>query len=438
MKTVACALLFLALTSCKPSEESELKAIVGAILMDGTGGPPMSDSVVLIAGARIRAVGRRSEVPIPPGTQVFDGSGKFLVPGLIDVHVHLGTRAGPHFSASEYTREQIERNLNTYLYFGVTSVRSIGTERDAGFAVRSAEQQGSFASARLFTAGRGFTAPGGHPSQEIGSIARQTDDPADARRQVDELAGQHVDAIKIWVDDVHGRQPKVKPAVIEAILDQARKYRIPVTAHIYSLADTRFLVRNGAAGFLHMVQDTEEIDPAFLAELRNLQLVFDPTLVRQELAWLYARHPERLDDPDVKRAIDPDVIAAVRSQPASPASRDYEIACRNTRTLAAAGVPIAVGSDGGSASDFPGAMTHREMELLVECGLSPSEVITAATRNGALALRKLDDLGTLERGKLADMLLVSANPTVDVRNLRRIDRIMLNGRWVDRDGLKLR
>src|SRR5581483_11918551 len=150
-----------------------------------------------------------------------------------------------------------------------TSVRSIGTERDAGFAVRSAEQQGSFASARLFTAGRGFTAPGGHPSQEIGSIARQTDDPADARRQVDELAGQHVDAIKIWVDDVHGRQPKVKPAVIEAILDQARKYRIPVTAHIYSLADTRFLVRNGAAGFLHMVQDTEEIDPAFLAELRN-------------------------------------------------------------------------------------------------------------------------------------------------------------------------
>src|SRR5207245_2674426 len=145
----------------------------------------------------------------------------------------------------------------------------------------------------------GFTAVHGHPSQEIGDIARQTDDPEDARKQIAQLAAQQVDCIKIWVDDLHGRQPKIKRPVIDAILEEARKYNIPVTAHIATLADTEHLVASGAAGFLHMVRDTEDLDGAFLAKLRALKLPFAPTLVRQELAWLYSQHPERLDDPDV-------------------------------------------------------------------------------------------------------------------------------------------
>src|SRR6185369_13265363 len=113
-----------------------------------------------------------------------------------DLHVHLGTRGGPGFNAADYTRERVEKNLNAYLYYGVTTVRSVGTERDAGFAVRKAQRDGSLLSARLFTAGRGFTAVRGHPSQEVGEIARQTDDPDDARKQVAELAAQQVDCIK--------------------------------------------------------------------------------------------------------------------------------------------------------------------------------------------------------------------------------------------------
>ena len=106
--------------------------------------------------------------------------------------------------------------------------------------------------------------------------------------------------------------------------------------------------------------------------------------------------------------------------------------------MAVAGVPIGVGSDGGSSIDFPGSMTHRELELLVEAGLSPVEVITAATRNGALALRKLDELGTIEAGKRADLLLLNANPLEDVRNFRKIDQVMLDGEWVDRANLKFK
>src|SRR5436189_3694462 len=204
---LSCCLLA-SLTGCKLNEETKVKAIIGAVLIDGNGGPPITDSVVVISGSRIRAAGLRANVPIPAGSDKINGSGKFLTPGLIDVHVHLGTRAGPGFQAAEYTRERIEKNLNAYLYYGVTTVRSIGTERDAGFAVRKAERDGSLLTSRLFTAGRGFTAVGGHPSQEVGDIARQVDDPDAARKQVAELAAQQVDCIKIWVDDSGGR-PKI-------------------------------------------------------------------------------------------------------------------------------------------------------------------------------------------------------------------------------------
>jgi imidazolonepropionase-like amidohydrolase len=436
-------LVALFLASCKPPEESVQKAIIGAVLIDGTGGPPLSNSVVVVAGSRIRAVGNRANMPIPAGVEKINGVGKFLVPGLIDVHVHLGERAGPAYKAADYTRERIERNLNTYLYFGVTSVRSMGTDRKAGFDIRNAERSGQWLSARLFTAGRGFTAPGGHPSQEVGDVVIQTNSPEEARRQVDVLAAEQVDAIKIWVDDLRGKAPKIKPAVIDAILDQARKYNIPVTAHIYSLADTEHLVKAGSAGFLHMIRDTENIDPAFMANLRDLRIVFAPTLVRQEIDWLYAAHPERLDDPDVARSVDADVVAAAREAARtahpSPADREeFERARRNTRKLAAGGVLIGVGSDGGSGLDFPGLMTHREVELLVEAGLSPMDAIVAATRNGGLALRKGDELGTIEPGRRADLLLLSANPLEDVGNLRKIDRLMLDGEWVDRTTLKLK
>jgi imidazolonepropionase-like amidohydrolase len=411
------------------------------VLIDGNGGPPISDSVVIVAGSRIRATGPRANVPIPSGSEKINGSGKFIVPGLIDLHVHPGARGGPVYVGADHTGERIERNLNAYLYFGVTSVRSMGTDKDAAFAVRKAERDGALVTTRLFTAGKGFTAPGGPPTQEVGHIVNEPASPEEARRQVAELAAQHVDAIKVWVDGDLAH--KIKRPVIEAILDEARKYSIPVTAHIATLADTRHLVDNGAAGFLHMVRDTEDIPDDFMVRLRSLRIVFAPTLVRQELAWLYTEHPELLDDPEVARSVEADRIEGVRSAArgahASAAEREeYARAMRNTRKFAAAGIPIGVGSDGGSASDFPGLMTHREMALLAEAGLAPMEVITAATRNGALALGKLDELGTIEPGKRADLVLVGANPLEDVRNLRKIERVMLDGQWVDRASLQLK
>src|ERR1700704_5007467 len=143
MRFILGCCLLASLTGCKLNEESKVKAIIGAVLIDGNGGPPITDSVVVVSGSKIRSAGSRANVPIPAEADKINGSGKFLTPGLIDVHVHLGTRGGPGFQASDYTRERIEKNLKTYLYFGVTTVRSIGTDRDAGFAVRKAERDGA-------------------------------------------------------------------------------------------------------------------------------------------------------------------------------------------------------------------------------------------------------------------------------------------------------
>src|SRR5260221_1761124 len=201
MRVVLSCFILAALAGCKLNEETKVKAIIGAVLIDGNGAPPITDSVVVISGSRIRAAGLRANVAIPAGSDKINGSGKFLTPGLIDLHVHLGTRGGPGFQAADYTRERVEKNLNTYLYYGVTTVRSVGTERDAGFAVRKAERDGTLLSARLFTAGRGFTALRGHPSQEGGDLARHTDDPDYARQQVAQVAAQADECSQISTDE---------------------------------------------------------------------------------------------------------------------------------------------------------------------------------------------------------------------------------------------
>ncbi len=333
----------LCVTGCKPPEESQQKAIIGAILIDGTGGPPMSDSVVVVAGSRIRAVGNRTNMPIPAGVEKINGMGKFLVPGLIDLNARVGL------------------NTNAYLASGITTLRVFGQHNP--------EPGGQSPDANLF----------------LGATV-QAKSPEDARSEVDTLANRQASAILIPLD--------AKPAVADAILDEARKFNIPVTAEIDSLAATERLVRSGAAGFLHMIQDTEDIDPAFVTRLRDLRIVFTPVLV--------ATGPRDLLD----RAL------------------------RNAAKLAAGGVLIGTGSNSGRMQD--------ELELLAQAGLLPMDVIVAATRTGAFALHKSDEMGTIEPNHYADLMLVTANPLEDVRNLRKIDRVMLHGEWVDREHLVLK
>jgi imidazolonepropionase-like amidohydrolase len=315
--------LLAALTGCKPNEVSKTTAIIGAVLIDGNGGPPITDSVVVIAGSHIRSAGLRANVAIPADADKINGSGKFLIPGLIDLYCANNGRFDP----------------------GVTTTR-------------------------LTAAGREFTG--------------QITDPDVAKRKVTEFAAEGADFLFIRADD--GR---LNPVVADAVLDEARKTNLPVTASVTTLAQAEQLVKSGAGGFVRMITDTEDLDHAFLAKLRALNIVFTPLLTM---------------------------------------TRSDARALRNTKRMAAAGVPIGVGS--GSSG------IQQELELLVEAGLSPLEVTTAATRNGAVALQKLAELGTIEAKKRANLVLLNANPLEDVRNFQKIDRVIVDGAYLTMPSLR--
>jgi imidazolonepropionase-like amidohydrolase len=282
-------------------DESHMKAIIGAVLIDGLGGPPLSDSVVVVSGDRIREAGARSTVAIPAEADKIDGAGKFLVPALLDVYAQ-------------------------------------GVEAD------------------------NFTA--GHPATAEA-----------ARAQVTRLAARKAAAIHLWNMD---------PPVAQAALEAARDAGIPAIGHVSTQAGVRSLVEGGAAGFVGMIADTENLDPALVARLRDLRIFFAPAL--------------------------------------ATAGPTAGIAGRNTRRLFAAGVPIAVASNG--------ADPNREIELLVEAGMPPFDVIVAATRNSAAALGQLDRAGAIQAGRRADLLLLSANPGEEIRNLRKVVLRMSAGNWV--------
>jgi imidazolonepropionase-like amidohydrolase len=300
-RRAALFLLASAMCACRPTEESHMKAIIGAVLIDGLGGPPLSDSVVVVAGSRIREAGVPSTVAIPEEADKIDGSGKFLLPALIDAY---------------------------------------STSADAD----------------------NFTA--GHP-----------DTPEAAGNQVARSAGRKARAIHLW---------KIDPAVAQAALEAARDAGLPAIGHVSTQAEVRSLVDGGAAGFIGMIADTEDLDPVLVARLRALRTFLAPALVT--------------------------------------AGATVETTMRNTRRLFAAGVPIAAASNGGDL--------NRETELLVEAGIPPLDVIVSATRNSAAASGQLDQAGTIQAGKRADLLLVSANPGEDIRNLRRVVLRMSAGNWV--------
>lgn len=282
---------------------------MGAVLVDGAGGPPVSNSILMISGSRIAAAGPRTAFVIPQNTEEIDGSGKFVVPAPIGVYMRTGNSV---------------------------------------------------------------TATAGGETLSAGVITANTT-PADAHRQMGEFGAAH--RYIAVLDDV----PR---ATEEAALEAGRRNQLPVFAQVSKLADAQRLVAAGAAGFVGMITDTGNIDRAFVAKMRDLRVVWIPNLSHQPAASL-------------------------------------EMAKRNTMQLASAGVPIAVC-----------CLDGREMELLVETGMSPGDVIVAATRIGASVVRKTADLGTLTPGKFADLWMLPKNPLEDVRNLHGPGiRKMRRGEW---------
>ncbi|MDE0081161.1 MAG: amidohydrolase family protein [Gammaproteobacteria bacterium] len=410
-RTAAALLPLLAATvSCSGGENtpaaggaSGATVFEGARLITGTGGAPVEDAVFVVEDGRFTAVGPSGAVEIPEGAARVDLAGKTVVPAFVNAHMHLPSG-----------RDELVLALRHNAYYGASAVVSLGSDAgDVPFQVRNEAIPGA---ARFLTAGRGITRP--EPGRS--DVPFWIETAEEGRAAIRELAAQEVDIVKIWVDDRGGQYEKLTPEMYAAIIDEAHRSGLTVAAHIFNLEDAKGLLRAGIDAFAHGVRD-RDVDEEFLA-LAGSGLVYVPNLpdpgVARDLGWL---------DGTVPPAVLAEMQAAATDRP--EAADAYGIQARNLVRAAGAGITIAFGTDGGS----PWAL-HLEMEDMVRAGLSPEEVIVAATRTSAEFLG-LTDLGTVEAGKSADFVVLDANPLEDITNTREISSVYLGGAMVDREGL---
>jgi imidazolonepropionase-like amidohydrolase len=399
---------FVSLT-VEAQEAGNVTVFEGARLIDGNGGTPIEDAIFSVQGDRIIAIGRKGEVVIPVGVIRIDLTGKTVIPAIIDTHKHL---------AGE--REKLISQLQELASYGVGTVLSLGLDNsEVLYQIRNEMIPGA---AQYLTAGRGITMPEpGRSESAYGTppAAYWITSVEQGREAVREQAAKGVDFIKIWVDDRNGKYEKMSPSMYAAIIDEAHKHGLKVAAHIHHLEDAKGLLRAGIDVFAHDIRDQD---------------------VDNELINLFHEHPEVFMAPNLpdegvsidmsllRSVIPDDVMETIQTDYAGTvADREiYQIQARNLAALNEAGVKIAFGTDGREMYEV-----FIEMENMVAAGMTPFEVITAATRTSA-ELLGLDDVGTLEAGKRADFIVLNANPLDNIINTRRIVSVYLRGKEINR------
>jgi len=409
----------------------------GARLIDGTGRPAIENSVLVIEGKQIVSAGKAGAVSIPKDAAVEDVSGKTIMPAIINLHGHLGlSNNGADSAAGHYTEENVAKQLNKYLSYGVATMASFGQDDDLIFSIRDDQHAGKIGGARFFAAGRGFLEPGkANPADH--RYRPQT--PEEARADVRELATHHPDYLKMWVDDGLGHGTKMKPEIYRAIIDEAHKQHFRAFAHEYYLADAKSLLAAGLDGFAHSIRD-QAVDNELIAAMKARGVFLIPTLVRDEVLFAYADNLKWVDDPFFQAGLEPGALAIIRSpQTVDKIRQDpdiakyragLEMAKKNLKALSDAGVKIAFGTDSGIPTRFPGYLEHRELQLMVEAGLTPMQAIVAATGTNAEILGGAKQFGTLQAGRAAEFIVLDANPLDDIHNTEKVSAVWQAGKPV--------
>ena len=406
--------------------------------------------MLVIQDARIVAVGDQTlGVELPAGARTVDVKGCTIIPGLISAHSHLGLVKGAAVASSEnYTRENVGRQLAQYEAYGITAVMSLGVNRDVLYGWREEQRRGELPGADIFTADRGLGVPDGVPPFSVpGDQVYRPTTSEQARADVREMAARHPDLIKVWLDDNFGTMPKMSPDVYGSVIneahaavDEAHQHGLRVAAHLFYLDDAKALVAAGVDVLAHSVRD-QRVDEALIARMRERKVAYIPTLALDESQYVYAEHPSWMDSPFFTRAIDPALLASwlspeyaskLRSSLNTARNRGaHARAMQNVKILHDAGISVAMGTDSGAMpTRIAGFDEHRELQLLVEAGLTPMDALVCATLHSAEVIGQEKDRGTLQPGKRADFVVLSDNPLDDIRNTTHIASIWHGGRRV--------
>jgi imidazolonepropionase-like amidohydrolase len=438
-------IVFLIFFSCFVHAEKRNLLIEDVVLIDGTGRPAIEHASVMVAGERISEIRRgKFSDSERKKAQTINAKGKYLIPGLMDIHIHLvgGVKVSKEgLREASIDMQKGTRALNGYLYSGVTSVYDSGNIPEFIFALRNQERAGRIQSPRIFATGGIVTYPGSHGS---GAGATLVDDWPEAKSSLNEHLKYQPDIVKLTLEErgwgARPMIPLLPLPLMEHIIGYYNDKGIRATAHTPSEIRAKQAIFAGIDSLSHPVI-TGPISESFPGFMAAKKIPMATTLTIGENYSRLAEHPEYLDQALYQAVLTKDEIKKLKNE----TSAEYRertwtwwmkimtpIAQENLRKLNAGGAVIALGTDQSS-----GPAVHREMELLVAAGIPTSDVLKIATLNAARFLGMEDELGSISEGKLADMVLLDADPIANINNAKKINTVIKNGIIVERDKMKI-
>jgi len=393
--------------------------------------------------------------------EVVEGAGKTLLPGLIDVHVHLGGPAGISGDSADYDpQKSMPRAAAALLYSGVTAARSAGDSLDASLELRKEIARGTKLGAQLFLCGPMFTAEGGHGTEFVqyvpealrasvkAQMVRTPKTPEEARKQVRELKAKGVDGIKAILEAGWGDGmlfDRLDLLIVRSVAEEARAQNLPLATHTGDARDVTDAVEIGSASVEHGSW-RDEIPDAVIDRMAKWGIYLDPTLtVGQSYADFYAGKADALNGSLVQQTVTGKMLKSTRdfvssdkgvnAERAAIFGRAFDQAKANLLKAWKAGVPLVMGTDAGNPLVFHGPSIHKEMQLWVQAGIPADVALRAATENAAKLLRADGHMGTIQKGMDANLLLVDGNPLQDIAATERISLVVFQGERVRRSEL---
>ncbi|WP_456269211.1 amidohydrolase family protein [Kushneria sp. AK178] len=393
---------------------------------------------IVVDNGRVVTVGPQSEIDVSEGSHRVDHTEHFLMPELIAGHSHTGTVKGLEHGGQYYSRETVTRDLDQFAAFGISAVNALGMNPPLFHELRETLRGRDHQGADLYGAGPGIGVPDGAPPADAMNVLDEQvlrpGTPSEARQGVQEMADAGVDMIKVWIDDMDGSVPEMAPGIYTAAAQEAHAQGLRIAAHIHDAEDARAALDAGIDILAHGIRD-KEIDEALLAQMAEQRTWYIPSIGIDEAEYVYAEHPEWLEDDFFAQGFSAELRAQIEDEAWREQTLDDEdtreardAVATNMANLARVAshgdIRIVMGTDSGAtALRVPGIAEHREMALMVEAGMAPLAVLTAATSSAADMLG-IDDLGRINEGARAQFLVLEGNPVEEITNTRRIVDIL--------------